>query len=130
MRSILLVWLADGSKAWNTVHRRWRKVKSSIQQREAELNIEPKLIFGRPRGYGVPENPRICSCIRRQRLRPLVAGGLWDGMTAIRPDGTEIRLGDQKASQMGVMLRKGVWPDLHAPEKRVRKNARRNLRES
>jgi hypothetical protein len=124
------VWLREGSRAWNAVHRRWRKAKAALDQREAELNIPPKLILGRPRGYGVPENRQICDRIRREHLRPRVSAGLWDGMTAVRPDKTEVRLGDQKASQMGVMLRKGAWPDLYTPEKRVKKHARSNLRES
>ena len=124
------VWLREGSRAWNTVHIRWRKVKAALEQREAEINIPPKLILGRPRGYGVPENRQICDRIRREHLRPHVSGGLWDGMTAVRPDKTEVRLGDQKASQMGVMLRRGAWPDLYTPEKRAKKNARSYLRES
>jgi len=125
-------WPNDGrSDAWLTMYMRLYLVEGALWKKERELNIGPELIFGRSRGYGIRPKPRICDRIQREKLRPkLNAAGLWDGVTAIRPDGTDVRLTDQVAAQIGVMARRGAWPDLYAPEKRERKYARRNLRES
>jgi hypothetical protein len=122
---------AGAYEAWYTMHKRLMNLERGLKERERELNVGPRFLFGRRRGYGVIPKPRICNRIRKEKLRPkLNAAGRWDGATAIRPDGTEIHLTESAASQMGVLGRKGAWPDLYRPEKRGNKHARRNLRES
>jgi hypothetical protein len=48
--------------------------------------------------------PRICNRIRNEKLRPkLNAACRCDGMTAVQPDGTELRLIGSVAALMGVL---------------------------
>jgi hypothetical protein len=75
-------------------------------------------------GTGAKERSICRAKIIQAQLKPLISEkGVWDGFSAVFPDGCKSELNEEMSRQMRMMIKEGHWRDLAGPESPIPKRS-------